>query len=281
MYTFKTFLIEELHPEIKSIMDSDIPLRNKLSQVTTKLRVLSHNNIDSGVLDNKPKKGSSRAVFVHKEPEHIVLDGTPTKLKTVTKIAFHGKLDKYKKSDEPLLGEAQNEVESVHFARRHYAIIIPKEYPSTEYETNHESGILAPVLDNHEDHHWLHMGHVENMKKSDFSKLTKNENFPKGMNFDKFHRALMDNYNEGHGKSVNLQEEHDEIMSHPLTQKVIDFCGKFAQHPADLVTGNWGIFHHPITGEKYPVIRDYGYSSHIAKMYSERRNRERQKLNWL
>ena len=108
MKTFKEFvringslITEELHKELQNILDSDessdYERAKKLTLFTKRTRDLIKNGQDTGLENDKPKKGSSRAVFFPKEERDIVIDGTPSKLKTAIKIAFPGSLDRYKK----------------------------------------------------------------------------------------------------------------------------------------------------------------------------------------
>jgi hypothetical protein len=289
MKTFDKFmsnifnLDEAIHQEIKDIMDDNTySHKSKLSRVTAKLRDFSSKGIDSGIENSTPKKGSSRAVFFPKEEHEIQLDGKPAKMKTAVKIAFKGTLDAHTGS-HMLLGEHQNEFESSHYINSNYGIISKNH--DGHYETN-KHGVLAPVVDTHEDHHHITMGHARNMSKLDFKNATKTESHPKGLDFDKFHAHLMHDYHQAHGTrnySSNLtneeHEEHEHIASHPLTDKVKDFVYSTDQHPADLVKGNWGMWKHPHTGVEHPVIRDFGYSHEVSKLYNTA-IKNHQSKNW-
>lgn len=278
MKTYSAFasmiLTEAIHKDIKNIMNDDTYNRaSKLSRITKTLRHLSDSGVDSGIENSTPKKGSSRAVFFPKEHHELVLDGHPTKMKTAVKIAFKGTLDPHTGSDR-LLGEHQNELESDHFTNTHYGIISHNPHTG-QYHTNHESGVLAPVIDHHEDHHWVEHGFAHNMSKKDFSEATKTASHPKGLDFDKFHAHILHDYHQAHGtrgysRSLTA-DEHAHIAEHPLADKVKDFMYTTGNHPGDLVKGNWGIFHHPVTGEKHPVIRDWGYNDEVGKLYNRAR----------
>lgn len=262
-------LSEEIHQEIKKIMNDDSYNRSsKLNRITKKLRDLNDRGEDSGIENSTPKKGSSRAVFFPKEDKPATVDGKPVKLKSAVKIAFKGTLDPYTGSHK-LLGEHQNEVESDHLIRDTHGML------SRDHEGNYhtnEHGVLAPVLDHHHDDHWIEMGHARNMSKADFRNATKTEKTPKGLDFDHFHNHIMNQWDEAHGRPGTRhvpESAVDDIESHPLHDNVMDFIHNTDNHPADLVRGNWGIWRHPVTGKEHPVIRDYGFSKDISKLYHQ------------
>jgi hypothetical protein len=275
-------LDEAIHQEIKDIMnDAGHSHKSKLSRVTSKLRDFASKGIDSGIENSTPKKGSSRAVFFPKEEHHMVLDGKPAKMKTAVKIAFKGTLDAHTGS-HMLLGEHQNELESDHFINHHFGMLSQHPEHRDQHVTNPD-GVLAPVIDSHEEYHHVTMGHARNMSKPDFKNATKTESHPKGLDFDKFHAHLMHDYHQAHGTrnygSHLTDEEHKHIESHPLTDKVKNFIYSTDQHPADLVKGNWGMWKHPHTGVEHPVIRDFGYSHEVSKLYNTARKKHQEK-NW-
>ncbi len=277
-------LSEAIHQDIKNIMDdTSYNHKSKLNRITSKIRDFASKGIDSGIENSTPKKGSSRAVFFPKDDHELHLDGKPAKMKTAVKIAFKGALDAHTGS-HMLLGEHQNELESDHFTRNEYGMI-HHDSSTGHYHTNHESGVLAPVIDHHDDHHHLTMGHARNFTKSEFKSTTKTESHPKGLDFDKMYHHLNHDYQQAHGKSHwgggLSDEEHEHIASHPLVQKVKDFMYTTGQHPADLVKGNWGMWKHPHTGVEHPVIRDYGYSDEVGKLYNTaRRNKNKLHGGW-
>lgn len=278
MKTLKEFLeynypllSEEIHKEISDIMNDDSHShKSKLSRVSSKMKELVSRGEDSGIENSTPKKGSSRAVFFPTEHKHVQIDGHHTTMRTAVKIAFPGSLDKHT-GDSKLLGEHQNELESDHFVRNEYGML--HEHSDGHFSTNHH-GVLAPVIDNHHDHHWLEMGHAENITNKKFSELTKTESHPKGLNLDKLKNHLMNDYNDAHGKRRMYHEtdaEHEHMSSHPLVEHLKDFIHNTGQHPADLDKRNWGVWKHPVTGKEHPVIRDYGYSDEVGKLYQKAR----------
>lgn len=275
MHTFKTylnglpFLEEGLHPEIKSVLDSDINSSYKMQHVARTIKRLLHAGEDTGLDSDKPLKGSSRAVYLHKEPHKIILDGKEAHIPSVTKIAFPGSLDKYNKSGA-LLGEHQNLVEADRFTNHRYGIITHKA-DGLGFETNHEAGVLAPLLESHPEGHYNHFGRIRPVGAGDFQRLTKTPDFPKGITHANFHEALMLHHNEAHGQYRPTPEKIRNLQKHPFVEKVQDFVGTTGQHPADLNKRNMGIWTHPHTGEDHLVISDYGFSHTVAKQYQDAR----------
>jgi len=276
-------LSEELHNELKNTLnepeldrEGDPYQRAKLNQkklnaFTKKTRALIKSGEDTGLEGDTPKKGSSRAVYFPKESKDVTIDGQKTKQPTAIKIAFAGQLDHY--TGHPnLLGEEQNNVESDPFTQAHHSML----YRNTDgsYSTN-ENGVVAPVLDKPKDHnHWLEMARCPNLTKTKFKELTKTDTHPKGLNFDHFHKTLLDDYYANHGgaagSGLSDSIKHN-VRQHPLYEKMEDFVYNTANHPADMHIGNWGEWTHPVTGKKYPVVRDFGCSGDVAKLYSEAR----------
>lgn len=286
MKTFKEFLYfnkdlvtivsEELHKKLQDILDAETDHPEyKLNVFTQHVRKLLKNGEDTGLQDDKPKKGSSRAVFFPKDGKRITIDGKETNMPTAVKIAFPGQLDKYRKNNERLLGEHQNEVESDHFIRNHYGML--RETDENQYKTNHE-GVLAPVVGNHPEYHHLEMGKVSPMVKSKFKQITKSKSHPTGLSFDDMYHGLNKEYADAHGQHYGAppsytEEKHEKTMEHPFVQNLHDMMLNSGMHPGDLRPANMGIWTHPHTGKEYPVVSDYGFNTDIAKHYQERRKR--------
>lgn len=280
MLSFKEMLemkmiTEELHSQIKSVMnepeaDSRNPYSkfndNKFNRISKIARQLTEKGEDTGLVDGKPKKGSSRAWFEQNEPKKLIVDNTPVQHNTGIKIAIHGTLDKHT-AEPKLLGEMQNEAEHDHYIQQSYGML--RHHGGNKYSTNHY-GILAPVFDHHEDSHWLEMSKTEPLTKSKFKSLTKTETHPKGLEFDDFTRALQNEHQAAHGMHSG-KDDLDHVRSHPLYEKTQDFINDSGHHPGDLRLQNMGVWKHPVTGEEHPVIRDYGFSNDIAKVYSKAR----------
>lgn len=303
MKSFKQFytenyyiLDEQLHDHLQSILDepgeseedaqrrmernpyqfhATDPTALKLKRFTKKARELLAKGEETGLENDKPKKGSSRAVFFPRDKKPITIDNTPTSAKTVVKIAFPGSLDRHRRNDERLLGEHQNEVEADNFTSNEYGML--RENHDGTYSTN-ENGVLAPVLGRHSHHHHLEMGHVTPMKKSDFQKLTVTESHPKGLKYDDMYNALNKEYHDAHGSSrytpsSHTDEVHERTMEHPFVQNVADMMFNAGFHPGDISIRNMGIWTHPVTGTQHPVMSDYGFTTDVAKHYLERRRR--------
>jgi hypothetical protein len=288
MLTFKELLMqsiitEEMHQELKSILDEPESDRystavnghqKKLNRFVKKFKELTTNNIDTGLEDGKPKKGSSRAVFFPKEPKQIHIDGKPTSQHTAVKVAFPGNLDQYT-GDAKLLGEHQNNIESAWYTRNVHSML--REVGSGHYTYN-ENGITAPVFDSHPDNHWLEMAKSDKLTKAKFKSLTKCDTHPKGLDFDEFTSALREDHSLAHGQrraSSGLSgEESDHIRQHPLYESTQEFMYNTGNHPGELRLQNYGIWKHPITGKEHPVVRDYGFSNDIAKLYSQAQHKK-------
>lgn len=275
-----SLLTEELHQEIQSVLDSgDIPADKKFTKVTGIVRKLSSKGEDTGIEGGAPKKGSSRAVVFHKTPRVSTVDGQPAELHRVCKIAFPGQMDKYTGQKE-LLGEMQNRQESDRWASNQYGMLRHSE--NGGYETNHH-GVLAPVFDSHEDHHWVEMGRAEKMTKATFKSATKTESHPKGLDFDdltselkRFHREANGQTGHNIGLKPATEAQREKIRSHPMYQTLEDFCANTGTHPDDFHMGNWGLWKHPVTGNKHPVLTDWGFTSEVSQIYQKARQRQSQ-----
>lgn len=263
-------LSEELHTELKDILDSEASPRVKHGMITKKIRALIKDNKDTGLVDDKPKKGSSRAVYFPKEEKSISIDGVKTTMPTAVKIAFSGRLDKYR-SGEPMLGELQNSKESDY--HKGYWAVLKKDGDSKNHIYN-EDGVLAPVVDHANDDSWLEMGKVSPLTTSKFKQLTKTDDMPKGMNFNDFHHHLVNEHEQSRGRRPCLGVEDEErVSNHPLTEKVKNFMFDTGNDPRDLHKGNLGIWKHPITGKEHVVISDYGYDDETDKAYNDARKK--------
>lgn len=273
-------LSEELHSDIQSAMDSETDPKQKLNAVTKVARGLIAKGQDTGLESDKPKKGSSRAVFFPKQPKKINLDGHDVETPSAVKIAFAGSLDKYNKSGR-LLGQHQNEVESDHWINRAYGIASPDH--EGKWHTN-EEGILPPHFGHHEDHHHLEMGRVEKITSKGFKDATKHPDFPKGITHKEFYDTVVHNWAQAHGQRHycgTSEERMEQLQDHPLISKVTDFVGNTDNHPADMNTGNMGLWHHPVTGKKHVVLSDFGFSKNVAREYNEaRKEKSRRVRGW-
>jgi hypothetical protein len=262
-------ITEELHPDIKSILDSEsIPSHQVFKTVSKKLSVLGKTGQDSGIEEGSPKKGSSRAVYFPKDHKDITVDGVKTKTPTAIKIAFEGQLDKHH-GEDTLLGQDQNHLESDHHINNTYGVL---GHHNGEIRTNHD-GVLAPVFETHPEGHHLEMGRVEKYNAKDLANHTKNEDFPKGLKHDQIVDSLKHEHSMAHGNRSHSIEpkDHDKITEHPFVSNMISMMHDSGMHPGDLSPRNMGIYVHPVTGHRHPVIIDYGFSNDIAKKYHKAR----------
>lgn len=265
-------LSEELHHEIKNILDSkDIDPKHKLNLFTKKARALLISGQNTGLEDAKPKKGSSRAVFFPSEAKSINLDGKQVNVKTAVKIAFPGKLDRYT-GDSMLLGEHQNQVESDPDISGTYGIITEKT-PGI-FKTN-ENGVLVPTFGSHPEHHHVEVGRIEKYTADDLRNYTKNKDFKKGISHSEMYDALNHLYQESHGKThwTKMSPDHiEDVLNHDHVRNVAAMMFDSGMHPGDLSPRNMGVFVHPVTKVRHPVIADYGFTNHIANLYNKARN---------
>lgn len=268
-------LNEEIHEKLREVINNpDIPSHGKHKAMASLYRTLLKKGIDTGLENSKPKKGSSRAVYFPSEPDDITIDGTPTKMHSVLKIAYPGYLDKYNDSGS-LFGEHQNLKEGDRYIQHMHSVLRPTDDGKYEYN---ENGILAPVIHTHEDGHYLHMGRIDKIGPGEFKALTKTEGFPKGISHQDFYDALNHEYAQANPAYRHYTRKSDEalekIKEHPLVQAAQNFVFDNDAHPVDFHKGNMGIWTHPVTGKKHIVISDYGYDGQLAKEYQRARNRQ-------
>lgn len=272
---------EEMHPDIKTILDSEsLPTHHVFKAVSKKISDLGKQGIDSGIEDGKPKKGSSRAVYFPKDHKEITVDGTKTKTPTAIKIAFEGQLDKHH-GEDTLLGQDQNRLESDHHINSGYGVLSYDH--EGHYKTNHH-GVLAPVFESHSEGHHLEMGRVEKYNAKDLANHTKNEDFPKGLKHEQIYNSLNYEHNQAHGgrnwSHTQEPKDHDKIIEHPYVSSMISMMHDSGMHPGDLSPNNMGVYVHPVTGHRHPVIIDYGFSNDIAKKYHKARMNMSKKRGW-
>lgn len=282
MYT--DIIAEEIHPELQKVLDQETDPRFKLTQFTKQVRQHIKNGVDTGLENDKPLKGQSRAVFFPKEEKEIHIDGKPTKLPTAVKIAFHGQLDKYHGEDTSL-GEDQNESESNRWVNNSYGVLRHTPEKGQNHYTHKPDGILAPVFDTHHENHYLEMGRVSKFNTKDFREATKTKDFPKGISHDDLVSVLEYHHDMANGRKPNMfgkTEEHMEKLSeHPYVDTAISMMHDTGLHPGDVSPRNMGIWHHPITGTKHPVMIDWGFTNDISKKYGKaRENLHKTKRGW-
>lgn len=279
-YELQGILSEEFHELIHRVLDDEhIPPTRKHDAVTKTARMLIANGMDTGMESDKPKKGSSRAVYFPKESKKIILDGKETELPTAVKIAYPGQVDKYHVGSK-MLGQMQNEVETSKSAHRH-SVITEGFHPNT-YESN-PYGVLAPLLGSHPDNHWLEMGRVTPMNAKDFAEATVSESHPKGLKLKHLVHGLKAHWADAHGKSnsyhvseVGGPDAFDKLYDSDHFNNFHHAMDDLMLQPNDFSPRNMGIWHHPITGKKHAVLIDYGFDHKISKAYGAARERQRQ-----
>jgi hypothetical protein len=260
-------LSEEIHKDLQSVLDSDIHPDKKLDGVTKAARSIITGGGNTGLENDKPLMGSSRAVFLPKEAKHITVDGQPTHTRTAVKIAYPGKMDKYNDSGK-LLGQHQNESESDHFINSSHGVL-RRNGDSSEWKTN-ENGVLPPHFGHHDDHHHLETGRVDPVSEEDFKTHTQHKDFPEGISHEEFHDAVQHNWRQANGQQhfgSTSNDRMEKLQNHPLVQNVNNFVGDSGQHPSDMNLDNMGTYQHPVTGKKHIVLADYGFSHEVAKHY--------------
>jgi hypothetical protein len=115
------------------------------------------------------------------------------------------------------------------------------------------------------------MGRIEPLTAKNLAETTKNENFPKGLKLKHIQEATQHEYDQAYGKGYgsDLSPEAEKAKEHPFVQNLTDFIHLTGAHPADFGTRNLGIWTHPVTGTRHPVISDYGYTKNIAEEYQK------------
>jgi hypothetical protein len=206
-----------------------------------------------------------------------MLDGQPSQIKTGIKVSIHNPLDKFHLrggKDRVPLGNMQNEVEGGdHFMNSEYRILVHK--GGNEYESNKEKGIFPPLIDHdHDRHEWSHVGHIRNLKPSEFRQLTKTPEHPTGITHGDVHSVLYRDWSRRHGRwhdSAGDNERLDKLEEHPFVQKALDFHRNYDFPPHDLQQrSNWGVFEHP-DGSRHPIIRDSGFNQDVMHAYRDAR----------
>ena len=289
--TFKHFIdnviVENLAPTLQRIIQNPKPARAKQDQIAQEIRRLGSIGERTGIEGNMPK-GSSRAYLQHATPENVTVDGRDTKIKVGTKVAIRAALDKYHKGGRSL-GEMQNETENGdNFINQSYRILTKNPHTG-DYTTNHERGILPPLISHDEENHqYSTVGHVRDIKESEFKKLTRTQtffsndsDFPKGISHKDFSDALNRRYDRNNGryweKSPEREAQLDKIDEHPLVQKFHDYHDMTGHPTHDLAQiKNMGVFEHPVTGEAHIVARDHGYGTEVMHAYSQARRNNNQ-----
>jgi hypothetical protein len=277
MKSFREFLeniiVENLHPELKSVIQGNSPSKTKHKEVVKKIKDLAARGEKTGIERNMPR-GSSRAYLPHQEPHSAKIDGKPGKFKVGTKIAIRSNLDSHHKAEEHdgmSLGQMQNDAENNdYFLNSQYRIL--KQQDDGSYETNHEHGIFPPLVDHdNKKAHWATVGHSRDIKAGEFERLTKTETHPKGITHSNFVDTLLRHYDRNNGKYWHRSDVYekylDHIEKHPLVQKFLDHQMNYDSPPHDYrQKKNMGVFEHP-DGSKHIVARDHGFNRAVYDAY--------------
>lgn len=291
--SFKSFLqsgilMEELHPELKDVINSKNSYTSKQSQIAKKIRDLTNRGEKTGIEGNMPK-GSSRAYLKEEGHHQIKLDGKDAHIKTGTKIAIKASLDKYhKKGDfgDHSLGELQNKAEGGDYYVNNHHRILTKDHETGEYHTNHDSGIFPPLIDHDDEHHqWTRVGHCRDVGSKEFRDITKTDTHPKGISHGEFCDALDRAHAQDRGTYWERDEKHEKkmehITDHPLVQKFLDHQRNFGTHPGDYrQRKNMGVFEHP-DGSKHIVARDHGFDNVVNDAYTQARKNMIKSKTWI
>lgn len=268
-----SLILEELHPELHSIITSQAPdRRKKQTQLVNKIKDLSSRGERTGIEGNMPK-GSSRAYLKHAEPHEITLDGQKTHMQIGTKVAIRAALDKHHNHaahDGMSLGALQNHAEGGdHWVNNNYRIL-RKGDNHGEYHKNYDTGIFPPLVDHdHEHHQWSQVGHARDIKPGEFRKLTKTPEHPDGISHEDFTKSLNRFHERNNGKYWTRDSEThlDHVDKHPLVQKFQDYHGNTGNPTYDYQQKkNLGVFESP-DGSKHIVARDHGYNIDVSKAY--------------
>lgn len=277
IYSYKEFIkgiiLEELHPELQEIIKSPESNKSKKDILAKKIKSLSQRGEKTGIEGNMPH-GSSRAYLQHEDPENIILDGKPTKVKSGIKVAIKSSLDDYHDRGEfgSSLGSMQNEVEGGdHLVNRVFRILT-HDHTTNEFHSNKDGGIFPPLFDHdYENHEWSHVGHVNDVSKKAFKNLTKVATHPEGISHDDFNDALERATLRERGKywkgTKEQEKKIDHIESHPLVERFKDYHLATGNPSTDYrQIKNMGVFNHP-DGAQHIVARDHGFGEEVSNSY--------------
>lgn len=273
--SFDSIITEELHPEIKQILTSnDIEPEHRFTVLTRKIRQLIRNGQDTGLTDDRPKKGSSRAVMFMSEPHRAIVDGRETEIPHVLKMSFNGSLDKYRDNDTQLLGDLQNHHE---IDNREHSMLV--EVGHNRFETN-PNGFLPPILDFHDYGNWMSVGKISPLVAGKFRELTKTPDFKRGISDREFRISLQHHVAAAHGDRLPSwfyeipESKAEDLGEHPLVNKALNFCVESNTSPNDFARRNMGIWTHPLTGNQHIVAADAGFSNDVLKAYVKARQNQ-------
>lgn len=276
MKQYKQLLTEApqgLHKQLQAVLDSNDPPHLKRGKFVIYAKGLGKS---SGVYDDMAL-GSSRTVAFHRVEHPVKLDGKDLTIPTVTKIAhthkdMPGSLESYAPDEfgeHESLGTHQNEAEANYISHKKYSVMTKGD---DGHFTSNREGILPPLVDKDEKHHsWIQSGYAADVTEKKFKEMTKAPGFGNGLTHKKFHNTILNEWANAHGHAPYSKpsKDHDDVCQHPFVKKVNEFCLETNTHPADFVLGNIGKWHNPSTHEDHLVLRDTGYTSKSAEIYTK------------
>lgn len=275
---FIKLLSEEIHPELRGLLDkplSGFQGKSKRLELIRKIKDLTSRGEKTGVESNMPK-GSARAYIPHSDPHEVVIDNQSVPMKIGTKVAIKSKLDPHRwDRNGPTLGEMQNDVE-LDVANDDYRVLHHHATIPGRFSTNTTHPILPPLIERDPKNSWATVGHVDTISRPQFRRLTVTPEFPKGISHQDFYNTLYRDHARNNGRYWERGEAEekrlDELEHHPLVSSFLDYQGNTGHPPNDYYNiGNLGSWTHPVTGRKYIVARDHGFSSSVASHYSAAR----------
>lgn len=264
-------LLSESFP--KSV--SDILNNEKTDSQTKSAELNWHPELD----DVARGTGSSRHYWEMPNKHTITLDGKKTDIRHGLKMAVKSHLDDF--HDGEMLGKQQNKEES-HEKYENFRVINKEKDGS--YKTNN-NGVLAPIFDKDKKGNWMHVGHVSTYSTDpkgfeDHIKQTTPPDFKhKKPDLDDIIIALKDHEDKHHSDLYTMSDRNKEIVEkHPFAKKLAHLIDTTGITSHDLHSKNLGMFHHPITGEKMPVVLDYGATKDLLGSYTDASDNERNKI---
>lgn len=292
MKTLKQLLEElmaehNLHPEIMAAVKDIKNLGSKSQNIDSIVEYLHKKGIDPGFRTDIPRpEGSSRgALLLHEnDTEKVNIDGQEVNMPSVIKYVKAAKLDAphmIRLKNTESLGTMQNRFENGELdyatgreSNDKYRVL--SHDGKGNYTTN-EFGLFPPLLDHDKkNHQWSQVGFAPRMTRQTFMELTKTPEFPNGIS----HSSLMDTISRawhrdrGSYYKGNSNEESllDDTERHPLVQSLIRHQIETGTPPHDYSQlENWGMWEHPVTKKKHPVIVDHGFSEDVQRAYKEAR----------
>lgn len=260
MSVFLKLLNESLPKSVADIINN-----NNTDSQTKSAELNWHPDLD----DVARGTGSSRHYWEMPNKHEINLDGKNTEIKHGLKLAVKSHLDDY--HNNTMFGKQQNKEESD--KKFDDFRVLKKE--GNGYKTNHH-GVLTPILDHDKDGKWMHVGHVtpygadpEGFEKT-IADSTPKDFIGKKPDVDDIIIAVRDHEDKHSSEHYTMTDRNKQILDkHPFAKKLANLVDKTGITSHDLHSKNLGIFHHPITHEKIPVVLDYGANRDLLGAYTD------------